>query len=79
VRLNVKFLLRDRRTVRYYHFDVGNQVYVYPNEYALSVDLRGVLPEDEIPDLPYVEGVNGIDFDGVVVPWEPTEEVIVDF
>jgi hypothetical protein len=79
VRINVKFLLRDRRTVRYYHFDVGNQVYVYPNEYALSVDLRGVLPEDEIPDLPYVEGVNGIDFDGVVVPWEPTEEVIVDF
>ena len=28
------------------------------------------------PELPYVEAVNGLEFDGVVVPWE--EETPVD-
>ena len=78
VRLNVKFLLRDRKTVVYYHVDAGHQVYVYPNEYALSIDLRDVLDDDDIPNLPYVDAVNGIDFDGVVVPWEELEKVDID-
>ena len=79
VRLNLKILLRDRKTVRYFHIDVGDQVWVYSNEYALSVDLRDVLTGDDVPELPYVDAVNGIDFDGVVVPWEPTEDVDVNF
>ena len=54
-------------------------MYVFANEYALSVDLRDVLKDGDIPTLPYVDAVNGIDFEGVVVPWEDLEEVDVDF
>lgn len=79
VRLNLKILLRDRKTVCYFHLDIGDQVWMFHNEYALSVDLRDVLTGDEVPELPYVDAVNGIDFDGVVVPWEPTEDVDVNF
>ena len=79
VRLNLRILLRDRRTICYFHIDIGNQVWVFGNEYALSVDLRDVLKGDDIPELPYVDAVNGIDFDGVVVPWEPTDDVDVHF
>ena len=79
VRLNLKILLRDRKTVCYFHLDIGDQVWMFHNEYALSVDLRDVLTGNEVPELPYVDAVNGIDFDGVVVPWEPTEDVDVNF
>jgi hypothetical protein len=58
---------------------VGHLVEVYGNEYALSVDLRTVLVEDEIPVLPYVDGVNGINFGGVVVPWQDGAKVDVGF
>lgn len=79
VRINLRFLLRDRKTVVYFHFDVGDQVWVYGNEYALSVDLRDVLEGDDIPELPYADPVNGIEFDGVVIPWEDLEEIDVNF
>lgn len=70
VRLNLAVKLRDRKTVVYFHFDIGHLVDVFSNEYALSVDLREALAEDQMPVLPYVDGVNGIEFGGVVVPWE---------
>ena len=74
IRINVKFLLRDRQTILYYHFNVGNLVNVFRNEYALRIDLMdGFFGQ---PELPYVEAVNGLEFDGVVVPWE--EETPVD-
>ena len=79
LRINLKFLLRDRKTTKFFNIDCGNQVYVFANEYALSVDLRDVLKDGDIPTLPYVDAVNGIDFEGVVVPWEDLEEVDVDF
>lgn len=79
LRINLKFLLRDRKTTKFFNIDCGNQVHVFANEYALSVDLRQVLKGEDIPNLPYVDAVNGIDFDGVVVPWEDLEEVDVDF
>ena len=70
----MKFLLRDRQTILYYHFNVGNLVNVFRNEYALRIDLMdGFFGQ---PELPYVEAVNGLEFDGVVVPWE--EETPVD-
>lgn len=79
LRINLKFLLRDRKTTKFYNIDCGNQVWVYANEYALSVDLRDVLKDGDIPTLPYVDAVNGIDFEGVVVPWEDLEEFDVGF
>jgi len=79
IRVNLAIKLRDRKTIKYFHFDVGHLVEVYGNEYALSVDLRTVLVEDEIPVLPYVDGVNGINFGGVVVPWQDGAKVDVGF
>lgn len=77
LRLNLRCLLRDRKTVVYFHLDVGNQVWVFGNEWALSIDLRDVLKGDDIPTLPYVEGVNGLDLGGVVIPWEDGAKVDV--
>ena len=79
LRINLKVLLRDRKTTKFYNIDCGNQVWVFANEYALSVDLRDVLKDGDIPTLPYVDAVNGIDFEGVVVPWEDLEEFDVGF
>ena len=77
IRINLKLVLRDRKTIKYYHFDVGNLVWVYRNEYALRIDLMDGF--DGQPDLPYVEPYNGMGFDGVVVPWEDGEKVDVGF
>ena len=70
IRVNLKCLLRDRETVRYYHFDVGSEVYVFRHEYAMRIDLMD--DDNRIPDLPYVPAYNGIQFDGVVVPFDET-------
>ena len=32
-----------------------------------------------VPELPYVEAYRGIEFDGVVVPWQDGENVHVEF
>ena len=79
VRINLAVKLRDRQTMKYFHFDVGNIIGVFSNEYALSVDLRSVLEGGDIPELPYVDGVGGLDFGGVVVPWKDGEKVHVGF
>jgi hypothetical protein len=77
IRLNLRLVLRDRYTVKYYHFDVANLINVFRNEYALRIDLLDGF--DGQPDLPYVEPYNGMEFDGVVVPWEDGPNVHVDF
>ena len=87
VRLNLAIKLRDRKTVCHFHIDCGNAVEVYGNINAniigdansLSVDLRKVLTGDEIPELPYADGVNGLDFGGVVIPWKDGPEAEVSF
>lgn len=87
VRINLAITLRDRKTVCRFHIDCGNIVEVYGdtdrgiigNANALSVDLRDVLTGDEIPTLPYVEGVNGIEIGGVVIPWKDVIEVDANF
>lgn len=68
IRINLEMTLRDRKTKLYYHFDVGNLVKVYYNEYALRIDLLDGF--DGQPVLPYVEPYNGMEMDGVVIPWE---------
>ena len=77
IRINLKCLLRDRKTVKYFHFDVGNEVYLFRNEYALRVDLMD--DDARVPELPYVEAYNGIQFDGEVVPWQETHNGDVSF
>ena len=87
LRVNLATTLRDRKTVCHFHIDCGNMVEVYGdtgvlligNANALSVDLREALTGDEIPTLPYVEGVNGMDFGGVVIPWKEGENADVSF
>ena len=77
VQINIKFLLRDRKTVRYYHFKVGNLMRCYWNEYALRIDLENGF--DGQPDLPEVDAYNGIDLDGVVVPWADGGDAELEF
>ena len=77
VRLNLRFLLRDRYTVCNYHFDVGDQIRTFWNEYTLRIDLLDGF--DGQPNLPYVDAYNGMGFDGVVVPWQNTDSVNVIF
>ena len=77
IRLNLRFLLRDRQTSVYYHADVANLVNVYRNEYALRIDL---LDEDgRVPELPFVEAYNGLEFGGIVIPWQDENPVDVQF
>lgn len=77
LRINLKCLLRDRQTVKYYHFNVANLIHVFRNEYALRVDLMDGF--DGQPDLPYVEAYNGMEFGGLVIPWENEDPVDVQF
>jgi len=77
VRINLNFLLRDRSTQVNCHFDVGNLIQCYYNEYALRIDLLEGFAG--MPSLPYVEAVNGMGFDGVVVPWEEKQDADVTF
>ena len=77
IRLNLRLLLRDRQTVCNYHFDVGNMVREYWNEYVLRIDLTGGF--EGLPDLPYVDAYNGVGIDGIVVPWKDEEPVDVEF
>ena len=87
VRVNLAIKLRDRKTVCHFNIDCGDCVEVYGNQgasiignaNALSVDLRNVLKGDDIPTLPYVDGTNGINFGGVVVPWQNGENAELNF
>ena len=77
IRLNLRFLLRDRQTSVYFHADVANLVNVYRNEYALRIDL---LDEDgRVPELPFVEAYNGLEFGGIVIPWQDEKPADVQF
>lgn len=74
VRLNLRFTLRDRKTILYYHFDVGERIISYDNQLLLLINLEkdsgGEGGIGDLPDLPYVETYNGTGFDADVTPWE---------
>lgn len=76
IRLNLRFLLRDRETVCTYHYDVGNMVRAFWNEYALRIDLMDGFEGQ--PDLPFVEAYNGVGMDGIVKPWEDEDPIEID-
>lgn len=76
LRLNLRFLLRDRETVRFYHFDVGEYVVSFDEELVLRIDLDEDFPGG--PDLPYVEPYNSAGFDAEVSPWEDGGAAEVD-
>ena len=77
IRLNLKFTLRDRKTVMYYLYDIGDLVQIHHREYALRVDLWDGFEGE--PNLPYVDAYNGLGFDGWVVPWEEGADAGVQF
>ena len=68
VRLNLKFLLRDRVSTVYYHYDVGRRIVSYDDELVLRIDLGQDF--EGHPDLPYAEPFNGTGFDADVRPWD---------
>jgi hypothetical protein len=75
--LNLRILLRDQKTVVYYHFDLGDEISVYDDQLVLRIDL-----DDNFnghPVLPEVDALNGAGFGGVVVPWEEGPKVDVVF
>lgn len=76
IRLNLRFLLRDRQTVCNYHFDVGNMVRAFWNEYALRIDLMDGFEGQ--PELPFVEAYNGVGVGGIVDPWQDEDPIEVD-
>ena len=76
IRLNLRFLLRDRETVCTYHFDVGNMVRAFWNEYALRIDLMDGFEGQ--PELPYVDAYNGMELGGIVNPWEDEDPIEID-
>ena len=68
LRLNLMFTLRDRATVLYYHYDVGEYVVSYDNQLVLRLELGPDFPGG--PDLPYVDAYESAGFDAEVTPWE---------
>ena len=68
LRLNLRLLLRDQKTVLYYHFDVGDHITIFDDQLVLRIDLNDDFADH--PDLPEVDAQNGAGFDGLVVPWE---------
>ena len=71
LQLNLRFLLRDRTTVRTYSFDLGDHIVSFSDQQVLRVDMGSEVPD--LPDLPYVEAFDGTGFDGVVTPWDDSE------
>lgn len=72
LRLNLRFVLRDRSTVVEYSYEVGNQVLWEEDRHLLRIDLL-----EEFPVLPNVDPYNGAGFDAEVEPWVdgPTADV----
>ena len=68
LRLNLMFTLRDRATVLYYHYDVGEYVVSFDNQLVLRLELGPDFPNG--PDLPYVDAYESAGFDAEVTPWE---------
>jgi len=77
LRLNLRLLLRDQKTVLYYHFDVGDHISIYDDQLVLRIDLNDDFPDH--PVLPEVDAKDGAGFDGVVVPWEDGGNADVTF
>ena len=78
LKLNLRMLLRDHTTVCTYSFDVGDDVVNISDQQVLRMDLGSEILG--LPDLPYVEALDGTGFDGVVTPWnndEPPADVIM--
>jgi hypothetical protein len=67
LQLNLRFLLRDKETVLYYHFNVDSR-WITIDDGKLVIDLE--IPIDVAPDLPYVEEAEVAGFDATVTPWE---------
>jgi len=77
LRLNLRFLLRDQKTVVNYHFDLGDHIAINDDQLVLRIDLGDNF--NEHPDLPYVDAHEGTGFGAVVIPWQDGPHVDLDF
>lgn len=77
LRLNLRLLLRDQKTVLNYHLDLGDHISIADDQLVLRVDLNSDFMGH--PVLPYVEAHEGAGFGGVVVPWQDGPHVDVEF
>lgn len=69
LQLNLQFLLRDGSTVMNYHYDVDEScITIDENQLVVSINIPIDYPGG-IPDLPYVETVDGTGFGADVSPW----------
>lgn len=77
LRLNLRILLRDQKTVLYYHLDLGDQISIIDDQLVLRIDLDENF--NGHPILPEVDAANGTGFGGVVIPWQDGPHVDVEF
>ena len=77
LRLNLRILLRDRKTVLNYHLDLGDHISIIDDQLVLRIDLDENFSGH--PILPYVDALEGAGFGGVVIPWQDGPHVDVEF
>ena len=77
LRLNLRLLLRDQKTVLNYHLDIGDHITIVDDQLVLRVDLDNNF--NGHPVLPYVEAHEGAGFGGVVIPWQDGPHIDVEF
>ena len=76
VRLNLLITQRDNRTLREYHYDVGQEILVYPEQRLLRIIIRSYGDRlRNYPIMPYVLDEGQAGFDAVVDPWDQEEDL----
>ena len=69
LRLNLRFLMRDRQTIVDYHYDLDDaEVKVLEEDRLIMVNISGSHPDH--PNLPFVNSDGSTGFDASVTEWE---------
>ncbi len=77
LRLNLAFILRDQKTVKFYHYNVGNSVISFGDQLVLNVDVDPSINGGDDIELPEVDAYEGADFGADVTPWKEEDPVDV--
>ena len=69
LRLNLRFLMRDKQTIADYHYDLDDaEITVFDDERIILVEISKKHPD--YPNLPYVSSDGSTGFDASVSDWE---------